>query len=158
MGGNAMEIERKFLVSNPPMRISKINSKNIIQSYLSIEPEVRIRKITKGESSIPEYYLTVKGEGTLSRSEYETPIYEEIYNNLIEKKLGISIRKRRVRIHLPGGYVAELDEYMNINGLEYIVEVEFENIGEAHSFIPPQWFGKEVTDDIAFKNKNLIWK
>ena len=36
-----------------------------------------------------------------------------------------------------------------------IVEIEFSDIKNAKSFDIPNWFGKEVTENNAYKNKNL---
>jgi adenylate cyclase len=35
------------------------------------------------------------------------------------------------------------------------VEVEFKTEEESDQFVIPNWFGKEVTDDEKYKNKNL---
>ena len=50
--------------------------------------------------------------------------------------------------------IAEVDLYINLNNLK-IVEVEFESEKEANNFKPPKWFGKEVTYNLEYKNKNL---
>ena len=36
-----------------------------------------------------------------------------------------------------------------------IVEVEFNSKELANSFVPPIWFGKEVTMDLKYKNETL---
>ena len=37
-----------------------------------------------------------------------------------------------------------------------IVEVEFASEEDTHEFIPPEWFGKDVTFDKRYANKNMI--
>ena len=51
--------------------------------------------------------------------------------------------------------VYELDIYNNINNL-ITVEVEFLNKKEADDFIPPDWFGCEITNIKEFKNTLLV--
>ena len=36
-----------------------------------------------------------------------------------------------------------------------MVEVEFESIEQANTFTPPDWFGKEVTNDHRYHNSYL---
>ena len=36
-----------------------------------------------------------------------------------------------------------------------MVEVEFDNEDQALNFVPPEWFGKDVSDDHRFRNVNL---
>ena len=38
-------IERKFLVNNIPFSIEEYNGVKIEQGYLSLEPEIRVRKV-----------------------------------------------------------------------------------------------------------------
>ena len=67
---------------------------------------------------------------------------------------GKQIEKVRFEIDHSGMKI-ELDIYKGIlNGL-LVAEVEFLSIDQAKSFIPPDWFGREVTEDERFKNKNL---
>jgi CYTH domain-containing protein len=49
----------------------------------------------------------------------------------------------------------ELDVFRGgLSGL-CVAEVEFPSEEEAAAFSPPDWFGREVTDDERFKNKSL---
>jgi CYTH domain-containing protein len=50
-----------------------------------------------------------------------------------------------------------IDDFVNTKDPLLLAEVEFNTKEEAAEFIPPLWFGKEVTYDENFKNKNL-WK
>lgn len=145
-----MEIERKFLVKIIPKNINEYPKFNIEQGYLSFNPEVRIRN--KNE----KYYLTVKGNGTIAREEYETKISKMVYVELKNKVQGLLLKKERFNIPLNNGLMAELDLYKNLDGLNAMVEVEFQTIELANNFYIPEWFGKEVTNDESFKNKNLI--
>ncbi|CBK73647.1 hypothetical protein CIY_07540 [Butyrivibrio fibrisolvens 16/4] len=37
-----------------------------------------------------------------------------------------------------------------------MAEVEFPTIEEANSFVPPEWFGEDVTNDKNYHNSNMI--
>ena len=149
------EIERKFLVSDKIAMeyMDKVIKKelcchNIEQAYLTTDPVIRIRK------SDEEFYLTYKGKGLLSREEYNLPLTEEAYNTLKTKADGNVIAKTRILIPYQK-YTIELDVFME--PFEYIrmAEVEFDSIEEANSFVAPEWFIKEVTDDRYYHNSNM---
>lgn len=143
-----LEIERKFLVDEIP-NLSKYESNEIEQGYLSLTPEIRIRK--KGDS----YFITMKGDGSLTRLETETKIDEVTYEILKNLVKGNLIKKTRYKIPLEDNLLAELDIYGdNLEGL-YTVEVEFKDEEQANNFDVPYFFGKDITLDKRFKNKNL---
>jgi CYTH domain-containing protein len=48
-----------------------------------------------------------------------------------------------------------LDVYAGALENLIVAEVEFLSIQEAERFIPPTWFGVEVTMDVRFKNRCL---
>lgn len=146
--GGSMEIERKFIVDQIPSDLDIFKNSYIEQGYLSIIPEVRIRMLND------KCFLTVKSSGTLSRDEYETEISLNTYNDFKKKLIGESLIKQRHYINI-GEYVAELDIYENLKNLK-VVEVEFMTVDQAIRFKIPNWFGKEVTYDESFKNKNLF--
>ena len=116
--------------------------------------EVRVRR--KGE----KHTLTIKGDGTLERDEWETEISPEIYQLLIPASEGRRIVKDRYEIKLPGGEKAEFDIYReSLEGPDHMtVEVEFKGEEELAAFLKPDWFGEDITEDKRFKNKNLAAK
>lgn len=145
-----MEIERKFLLDYLPVNIDKFDSTEIEQAYVSYEPEIRIRKTDNA------CYLTKKSTGQLVREEIEKEIDEKTYflllANFIENNV---IRKKRYYIPLSSRLTAEIDVYEDqLEGLK-VVEVEFDNEESANNFDVPNWFGKEITYDSNYKNKNL---
>ena len=142
-----MEIERKFLITEK-IDLSNLKYDDITQGYITADPEVRVRK--KGE----KYYLTSKSEGNLVRDEKEKEISAETYYSLMQDRNGGIVEKRRY--YLPyGKYIIEIDKYCSrLDGL-IVAEVEFDSEDEASAFVPPRWFGAEVTCDKRFKNKNL---
>ena len=59
------------------------------------------------------------------------------------------------RCSLEDGHTIELDVYAGaLSGL-IVAEVEFDDPWGAESFVAPYWFGREVTDDPAYKNQRL---
>lgn len=144
-----MEIERKYLVAELPKDLEKYEQKKIAQGYLNTDPVVRVRR------SNDEYYMTYKGKGLLAREEYNLPLNESAYEHLLSKIDGRLIEKVRYLIPLEGKHVAELDVFFGaLEGLR-MVEVEFDSIEESQGFVPPAWFGKEVTLDKRYHNSNL---
>ena len=141
-----MEIERKFLAQELPQNLHIHPSATIEQSYISFSPTIRIRK--KNES----FFLTVKGKGHMVREEFEMEILEEEYLILKEKIDGKIVVKTRYFILLEHDFIAEFDVYEgDLLGL-YTIEVEFEKLEIANQFVPPLWFGREVTQDPRYKN------
>ena len=65
------------------------------------------------------------------------------------------IEKRRYRLPLPDGHMAEIHVHEgHLAGFSY-VEVEFSNVNDAAKFEPPTWFGREVTEDVRFSYGTL---
>lgn len=152
-----MEIERKFLVKSLPKDLSKHESKCLVQSYISFDPELRIRSVQENKKSF-KYFLTFKSDGDMVRQEQEFKLTEKQFHNLWNKIEAKVIEKTRYFIPLENKLTAELDIYQNVLEGLCTVEVEFSNIQEANDFDAPSWFGKEVTKDSKFKNRSLaVW-
>lgn len=146
---NQFEIERKFLVKYLPENLDSYICHDIIQSYISTNPTIRIRKRDD------EYILTVKGGGLMKRIEYELPLTQEQFDNLRRKTEGNTIVKKRYIIPLENDLKAELDVYYEDLSGFMNVEVEFSSEREALIFTPPDWFGQEITQDKRYSNANL---
>jgi CYTH domain-containing protein len=143
-----VEIEKKYLIAHMP-DLTGCKFSDIIQGYISYSPEIRVRK--KGEL----FFLTKKSDGTITRVETETEINNVTFEILQAMLHGNLIEKTRYEIPLEDGNIAELDIYHSpLDGLT-TVEVEFISEEQANTFLPPDWFGNDVTDDIRYKNKNL---
>lgn len=144
-----MEIERKFLVKELPANLDSYATQRISQGYLSTNPVVRIRR------SNDDYYLTYKGKGLMVREEYNLPLNEEAFLHMLPKIDGILIDKIRYLIPLDEKHTAELDIFQGTLAPLRIVEVEFETEEDALSFVPPNWFGDDVTNSRQYHNSNL---
>lgn len=144
-----MERERKFLVKECPKNIDEYECISMEQTYISVNPTIRLRRENE------KYILTVKGSGLISREEFELEITKEQYDNLLLKRETPFVKKKRYKIPLENNLIAELDIYFGeLEGL-MTVEVEFLTENMALNFIPPKWFGKDVTMDNRYKNTNL---
>lgn len=153
-----MEIERKYAVLVLPQDLAKYQSKKIEQGYLCNNPTLRIRH------SNEKYILTYKSKLGLEKeelgsavinNEVELPLTEEAYLTLRKKTEGNIIYKTRYLIPLEEGLMAELDIFEEqFEGLVF-VEVEFADIKAANEFVPPAWFGKELSSDKRFSNHQL---
>lgn len=145
-----MEIERKYLITNPPANYAQYPFHRIEQAYLCTEPVVRIRQ------EDDSYYLTYKSKGLLSREEYNLPLTKEAYCHLLTKADGNVLTKTRYLIPLENtGLTIELDVFEgNFAGL-ILAEVEFETETDAREFIAPEWFDEDVTFSGEYQNSRL---
>jgi CYTH domain-containing protein len=148
-----MEIERKYLISEPPKDLDQYTCHHIEQGYLCINPVVRVRK------EDANYFLTFKGSGFMTREEINIPLTEEAYAHLKDKIDGQLISKYRYHIPLlhphvkegspepPEGYslLIELDVFEPPYAPLLMAEVEFGSVEAAEAFLPPAWFGEDVT-------------
>ncbi len=147
-----MEIERKFLIQKLPEDLEKFPFHTLEQAYLCTEPVVRVRR------SDEEYTLTYKSKGLMSREEYNLPLTAESYEHLKAKADGNVICKRRYLIPLDAALTIELDIFEPpFQGL-ILAEVEFPTEEAARAFLPPDWFGEEVTWSTEYHNSVLSQK
>jgi adenylate cyclase len=143
------EIERKFLVSAMP--VDRGPGTAIAQGYLPLasdDTELRVRR--KGDATV----LTVKRGSGLDRGEEEAAISTEAFDALWPLTEGRRIEKRRYEIPHAGAII-ELDEFGGeLEGL-LVAEVEFDTREASEGFEPPDWLGREVTDDASYGNRRL---
>jgi adenylate cyclase len=145
------EIERKFLLTAlPPEEL--VSAVHVIaQGYIIAEEwELRARRMNG------RCLLTVKGDGTISREEWETDVPEWVFVTLWPKTEGRRIEKRRHSVP-DAGLTMEVDEYQGaLQGL-IIMEREFPTLAASEQWILPAWAAnaKEVTHDKRYRNKAL---
>ena len=152
-----MEIEKKFKVKQFPDNLDGYDQKHIEQGYLCVNPVVRIRK------SNDRYILTYKSLAAGSdkntdvriNNEIEVFLTKEGYEHLKEKVDDNLIIKTRYIIPLEDGHTGELDVFGGVLEGLYFIEVEFESEDDAKNFVPPDWFGENVSDDKRYANSYL---
>lgn len=146
-----MEIERKFLI-NPnalPHNLGAYPHKKYTQGYLCTEPVLRVRR--EGE----DYVVTYKSKGLIAREEYNLPLTEEAFAHLIGKADGLVISKTRYFIPEKDGLTIELDIFDEPLAPLILAEVEFDSIENANAYVPPTWFGRDVSNEVTFHNSTL---
>ena len=150
-----MEIEKKFLVRQLPDDLETYEHSQIEQGYLNEKPVIRIRKMED------EYWFTYKakvdaaGKDPVCVSrEAELPLTKEAYEHLRGKIDGCLIEKTRYRIGC-GPYTIELDVFHGTYEGMILAEVEFPTEQEAQAFVPPDWFGENVSGDCRYSNASL---
>lgn len=160
-----IEIERKFLVKKELLPVLS-DPIILIQGYISQNPVVRIR--TKTYRQAEEAFLTIKGEGTLIRQEFEFPIEYSRANEMLKLLCKNVISKKRYEIYVqpeksfPKYPLStnevhadkwEIDEFLGrLTGL-WLAEIELSSPDQ--EIYLPKWIGKEVTEDTRYANVNL---
>ena len=147
----ALEIERKFLVTDESYRTMAHHSDRIAQGYICRQGGNSTRVRVRGEKG----YLTIKGpsvDNGLSRYEWEKeiPVAEamellKICNDAIIDKV------RHLVKH--GGHIFEVDEFFGENEGLVVAEVELDDANE--DFEKPGFIGQEVTGDKRYYNSRL---
>ncbi len=151
------EIERRFLVKTLPPDLHKYRYKKISQSYLHISDnlEIRLRKEISDYGSA-SHYLTIKQGNGKIRQEYQTALNTFQFDDLWPAISGQTLQKIRYFIPHQDVLVVELNCYSQALNNLIIAEVEFKSEEACDNFVPPSWFGEEVTDRPEYQNKHLI--
>lgn len=147
-----MEIERKYIIPSLdtlPFSLNDFPVQKLEQGYLCTAPVIRIRR------SDDDYILTYKSKGLMVREEYNLPLTKESYQHLKTKIDGRLIIKKRYRIPIENGLTAELDVFEDSLAPLMLVEVEFPDEESANRFLPPSWFGEDVTFSSLYHNSTL---
>ena len=151
-----IENELSYLVATMP-DLAGLKKKEIEQHYISERPSpLRIRG-TDGE----RFELTKKlpvADGDLSRKdELNIPLTPQEFGMLrpLSKK---ALQKTRYLVPLAQGLIAELDVFHGpLEGL-VMVEVEFSDDARRAAFVPPAWFGRDISQEEWSTNAWLAGK
>ena len=150
-----VQIKRTFLVDAddlPWEAISSGSSRDLVQSYVSYSPEIRIR-VSNGT----DFRFTMKmplDDVGLARQDVEFPLTEDEYNDLFRKISGDIIYKTRYSFNYDGMQMTVDIFTHQLSGLIF-ADVEFDSVEDANDFMPPAWFGEDVTADDRYKNAML---
>lgn len=153
-----MEIERKFIPSSIPDEFLQDKCYLLEQAYIQTSPVIRVRQkatIVNEKPIDQKYILTVKSSGMMSRQEFELPLTESEYNELLTKASGNVITKRRYVHPITEDLHLELDIFEGIFKGLIIAEIEFSDEETAKKYTPPSFLDEEVTFDSRFHNSNL---
>jgi adenylate cyclase len=147
----ATETERKFLVKSE-FRHLAIKEINIVQAYLSIDPDKTIRLRIADKTA----FLTIKSRplnNSISRNEWEV----QIPLSDAEEMMSICLSGRiiKTRYLIPSGkHTFEVDVFHGKN--EGLIIAEIELAFDNEHFDKPEWLGEEVTGMPQYYNANLI--
>ena len=148
---SSREIERKFLIKRPPVKILRSRHFPIAQGYLANESggrHVRLRKKAKTAS------LTFKVGRGPAREEREIRLSPQQFALLWPATRGRRLRKTRYEIPWKNRKI-EVDIYHGRNHGLVVAEVEFPNHASRRRFKPPRWFGREITGEKRYSNVRL---
>jgi CYTH domain-containing protein len=148
-----MEIERKWRVDAEalPGGVLAGAGEEIEQGYLAIEPdgrEVRMRR-RAGRCT-----MSVKTGRGLAREEAEVELRADQFEALWVTTEGRRLEKVRRLVEVEGG-TAEVDVYSGSLAGLVVAEVEFDDERAAERFVAPDWFGPELTGEVAYSNQRL---
>lgn len=150
-----VEVERKWLidgVDSLPAEVLAAPAAEVEQGYLTIGADGSETRVRRKDGRCT---LTVKSGRGLVRNEAEVSITAEQFELLWPATEQARVAKRRRVVPGTGGVRIEIDVYSGrLDGL-VVAEVEFDDPWGAESFVPPYWFGLEVTADDAYKNRCL---
>ena len=158
----SLEIERKFLLPEFPEALVQEGTlrvrseQRIEQTYLALDAtqELRVRRIVDLITGEVEFTHTFKSGNGLVREEIEYSITEEIYAQIVHAFKAVPLTKNRITAEWEDTLV-EIDCYDQINMT--VVEVEFESVKAAESFVKPDWFGKDISSEKQYSNKK-VWR
>ena len=152
----AIEIERKFLVTNDAWRAAAREVVPMAQGYLNdlatmdsgaMRASVRVR--VAGEAA----YLNLKSRQLgHTRQEFDYPIPVADARALLALCVGGLVEKRRHHVE-HGGHLWEVDEFLGANAGLVVAEIELQAADEA--FARPDWLGAEVTQSVRYYNLAL---
>ena len=151
------EIERKFLIDAFPDALPLLHTQRVFQAYLSLEPEVRLRRAEQ-DGQVTARSLTIKSGGGLVRREVRIDLSKEQFDALAELIPQPFISKDYRVYRLPGGLELEcslVDEGTDTAFL--YAEIEFPSVEAAKAFPPLPLFKQEVTENPAYR-MNRYWK
>lgn len=154
---SGQEIERTWIVKEMPPR-NELNIEpgrlhSVVQDYILLDGagELRTRKVLYIERNKVEYDMAIKIGNGMVRTEVLKQLTKEEGTSLHK------VAKASLQQTLVPCFTFVIHVYKGkLKGLA-LVEVEFPNISESKRFIPPYWFGKEVTTDIRFRGKSLAF-
>ena len=147
----AVEIERKFIVTNDSYKALAFQSDRIAQGYICREGGNSTRVRVRGNKG----YLTIKGpslDGGLSRFEWEKEISVAEALELLKLCHDAIIDKMRHLVKW-GNHIFEVDEFFGENEGLVVAEIELSDVDE--QFEKPDFIGKEVTGDKRYYNSRL---
>jgi adenylate cyclase len=147
----ALEIERKFLVTDDCWRGQVLRSERLIDGLLATSKGRKVRVRLYADRATIAIKTRKKGR---VRFEYEYAIPIGDARHMLETECGRSVLAK-TRHYVPhAGYTWEVDEYeAPLDGI-VLAEVELKSEDEEPPL--PAWVGADVTSDPAFQKTRLF--
>lgn len=137
-----LEIERRWLVGNMPHG-DNATPVLITDKYIR-GTRLRLRRMDTPDGT-PIFKFCKKYGDRRGAAEPITNLYlTPDEHALLDRLPGIEVTKRRIRLS-----TGAIDIYSHADEELYIFEVEFENEQAAGTFVPPDFAGREITEDDA---------
>ncbi|MCM1220472.1 MAG: hypothetical protein NC548_38900 [Lachnospiraceae bacterium] len=154
MQNNFKEIERKWIINRLPTGFDMVASGTVQQAYLSIDPEVRIRR-SEIKGKPVAHFITIKSNGDLSRDEVNIKISKEQYDAILAM-IGIEPIVKDFHKYSIGFDLMLECSHIDAGGPNelFYAEVEFPSEKSANEFKTLDIFDQEVTNDSSYKMKN----
>ncbi len=147
----AIEIEKKFLVTNDAWRSHSYKEKSYIQGYFATDPSCSIRVRLSNDQADLNIKSATLG---ITRTEYEYPVPVEEAREMLEHLcVRPLIEKTRHYVRIDQ-HLWEIDVFAGDNEGLIIAEIELKSPDE--SFAKPDWIGEEVSDDPRYYNVCLV--
>lgn len=140
---------KKYLVKEKPGSSNKLVTQFIEEAIISLVPLVEIKSITEAYK-IGKHVVT----NSLIINNNIIFIERSTFLDLKQNCLG-SIEILRHSYKINDNNIALLDIYKD-KSIPMTVSVNFENENESNNFIPPIWFGEEITNNKLYTNEYLI--
>lgn len=151
----AFEIEKKYLVLNSDWKNFIVSSFNIVQGYLSNDPDRCVRVRIIGDKA----FITIKGRKCNcvgAEFEYEIPIDDAKY--MLERMCIDFIIDKTRYICFVDGFYWNLDVFSGLNEGLILAEIEISKDNVKFPEILPSWIGDEVTNKKEYFNASLSKK
>jgi adenylate cyclase len=146
----ALEIERKFRVTDQRWRSQVSQSTLLRQGYLANTARASVRVRLAGD----EAWLSVKAMTPgRARAEYEVPVAVADAGEMLERLCEGAVIEKWRHIVVHDGDRWEIDEFLGANAGLIVAELELES--EQQSFARPAWLGAEVTHEERYYNFRL---
>ena len=147
----AIEIERKFLLSDTCWRDEIARSVPMRQGYLAAQPGCSVRVRIEGETAALNIKSATLG---IERQEFEYAIPREDAETMLRTLCGERTLSKVRHYVRHGEHTWEIDEFEGANAGLVVAEIELGSRDE--TFARPGWLGAEVSDDPRYYNVCLL--
>ncbi len=146
-----MAVARRFLVASSLTRLvrKERGSERVMEGHFAPQAERQSHvRIEKGQS----YLVLTSLDGDVSAAEDWTDLPRSHAEALLDVCPGtVTFERSRLRL---GDHEALIDRFIAPGPLD-VVSVEFSTPAEADAFLPPVWFGPEVTGDDGYTSRGI---